>query len=147
MGIIQQLEGDLKAAMVAREKEKRDTLRLVLSDMKNKKIELGRELEEPEAVAVLAKAKKSRQDSLAQYTEAGREDLAAVESAEIVVIAVYLPEEMGEEELREIVTAVVAEVGASSRKEMGAVMAALMPKVKGRADGKAVQRIVMELLS
>jgi hypothetical protein len=147
MGIIQQLEGDLKAAMVARENERRDTLRLVLSDMKNKKIELGRELEEPEAVAVLAKAKKSRQDSLAQYTEAGREDLAAVESAEIAVIAVYLPEEMGEEELRGIVTAVVAEVGASSRKEMGAVMAALMPKVKGRADGKAVQRIVMELLS
>ena len=147
MGIIQQLEGDLKAAMVARENERRDTLRLVLSDMKNKKVELGRELEEPEAVAVLAKAKKSRQDSLAQYTEAGREDLAAVESAEIAVIAVYLPEEMGEEELRGIVTAVVAEVGASSRKEMGAVMAALMPKVKGRADGKAVQRIVMELPS
>lgn len=147
MGIIQQLESDLKAAMVARENERRDTLRLVLSDMKNKKIELGRELEEPEAVAVLAKAKKSRQDSLAQYTEAGREDLAAVESAEIAVIAVYLPEEMDEEELRGIVTAVVAEVGASSRKEMGAVMAALMPKVKGRADGKAVQRIVMELLS
>ena len=147
MGIIQQLESDLKVAMVARENEKRDTLRLVLSDMKNKKIELGRELEEPEAVAVLAKAKKSRQDSLAQYTDAGRDDLAAVESAEIAVIAVYLPEEMGEEELREIVTAVVAEVGASSRKEMGAVMAALMPKVKGRADGKAVQRIVMELLS
>jgi uncharacterized protein YqeY len=147
MGIIQQLEGDLKTAMIAREKEKRDTLRLVLSDMKNKKIELGRELEEPEALAVLAKAKKSRQDSLAQYTDAGREDLAAVESAEIAIIADYLPEEMSEEELREIVTAVVAEVGASSPKEMGAVMAALMPKVKGRADGKAVQRIVMELLS
>jgi uncharacterized protein YqeY len=147
MGIIQQLEGDLKTAMIARENEKRDTLRLVLSDMKNKKIELGRELEEPEAVAVLAKAKKSRQDSLAQYTDAGREDLAAVESAEITIIAAYLPEEMSEEALREIVTAVVAEVGASSPKEMGAVMAALMPKVKGRADGKAVQRIVMELLS
>ena len=147
MGIIQQLESDLKVAMVARENERRDTLRLVLSDMKNKKIELGRELEEPEAVAVLAKAKKSRQDSLDQYTDAGRDDLAAVESAEIAIIAVYLPEEMSEEELREIVTAVVAEVGASSPKEMGAVMAALMPKVKGRADGKAVQRIVMELLS
>ncbi len=147
MGIIQQLEGDLKAAMVAKENGKRDTLRLVLSDMKNKKIELGRELEEEEAVAVLAKAKKSRQDSLTQYNEAGRDDLAAVESAEIAVIAVYLPEEMGEDELREIVTAVVAEVGASSPKDMGAVMGALMPKVKGRADGKAVQRVVMELLS
>ena len=147
MGIIQQLEGDLKAAMVARETQKRDTLRLVLADMKNKRIELGRELEETEAVAVLAKAKKSRLDSLSQYTEAGREDLAAIESAEIAVIAVYLPEEMSEEELRAIVTAVVAEVGASSPKEMGAVMGALMPKVKGRADGKAVQRIVMELLN
>ena len=112
MGIIQQLEGDLKAAMVAKENARRDTLRLVLADMKNKKIELGRELEEEEAVAVLAKAKKSRQDSLSQYSEAGRDDLAAVEKAEIAVIAVYLPEEMGEDELREIVTAVVAEVGA-----------------------------------
>ena len=147
MGIIQQLEGDLKAAMVAKENDKRDTLRLVLSDMKNKKIELGRELEEEEAVAVLAKAKKSRQDSLTQYNEAGRDDLAAIESAEIAVIAGYLPEEMSEDELREIVTAVIAEVGASSPKDMGALMGALMPKVKGRADGKAVQRIVMEQLS
>ena len=147
MGVIQQLEGDLKGAMVAKENDKRDTLRLVLSDMKNKKIELGRELEEEEAVAVLAKAKKSRQDSLTQYNEAGRDDLAAIESAEIAVIAGYLPEEMSEDELREIVTAVIAEVGASSPKDMGALMGALMPKVKGRADGKAVQRIVMEQLS
>ena len=131
MGIIQQLEGDLKAAMVAKENDRRDTLRLVLADMKNKKIELGRELEEEEAVAVLAKAKKSRQDSLSQYSEAGRDDLAAVEKAEIAVIAVYLPEEMGEDELREIVTAVVAEVGASSPKEMGAVMGAVMSAVMG----------------
>ena len=147
MGIIQQLEGDLKAAMVAKENDRRDTLRLVLADMKNKKIELGRELEEEEAVAVLAKAKKSRQDSLSQYSEAGRDDLAAVEKAEIAVIAVYLPEEMGEDELREIVTAAVAEVGATEPKDMGTLMKVLMPKVKGRADGKAVQRIVMELLS
>ena len=116
-------------------------------DLKNKQIELGRDLEDPEALAVITKAKKSRQDSLEQFTEAGREDLVAIERAELEIIAAYLPEEMGEDELREIITAVVAEVGATEAKEMGAVMKALMPKVKGRADGKAVQRIVMELLN
>ena len=147
MALTDDIQADLKAAMVARDDAKRDTLRLVMADLKNKRIELGRDLEDPEALAVITKAKKSRQDSLEQFTEAGREDLVAIERAELEIIAAYLPEEMGEDELREIITAVVAEVGATEAKEMGAVMKALMPKVKGRADGKAVQRIVMELLN
>ena len=147
MALTDDIQADLKAAMVARDDAKRDTLRLVMADLKNKRIELGRDLEDPEALAVITKAKKSRQDSLEQFTEAGREDRVAIERAELEIIAAYLPEEMGEDELREIITAVVAEVGATEAKEMGAVMKALMPKVKGRADGKAVQRIVMELLN
>ena len=147
MTLVEDFQADLKAAMIAKENAKRDTLRLVVADLKNKRIELGRDLEEAEALAVVAKAKKSRLDSLEQYTAAGREDLAAIERAELEIIAVYLPEEMGEDELREIVRAVVEEVGATEPKDMGAVMKALMPKVKGRADGKAVQRIVVELLS
>jgi hypothetical protein len=147
MALIDDIQADLKAAMTAREDFKRDTLRLIMSDLKNKRIELGRDLEDEDTLSVITKGKKSRQDSLEQYTEAGREDLAAIERAELEVISAYLPEEMAEDELREIVTAVVAEVGATEPKEMGAVMKALMPKVKGRADGKAVQRIVMELLS
>ena len=118
-----------------------------MADLKNKQIELGRELEDEDTLAVITKAKKSRQDSLNQYMEAGREDLAAIERAELEVISVYLPEEMGEDELRALVTAAVEEVGAKEPKDMGAVMKVLMPKVKGRADGKAVQRIVMESLS
>jgi len=147
MTLSDDIQADLKVAMVARDDTKRDTLRLIMADLKNKQIDLGRDLEDEDAIAVLAKAKKSRHESLAQYTEAGREDLAAIERAELEIISVYLPEEMGEDELREIVTAVVAEVGATEPKDMGAVMKALMPKVKGRADGKAVQGIVMELLS
>lgn len=147
MTLVEDFQADLKAAMIAKENAKRDTLRLVVADFENKRIELGRDLEEAEALAVVAKAKKSRLDSLEQYTAAGREDLAAIERAELEIIAVYLPEEMGEDELREIVRAVVEEVGATEPKDMGAVMKALMPKVKGRADGKAVQRIVVELLS
>lgn len=147
MTLVEDFQADLKAAMIAKENTKRDTLRLVVADFKNKRIELGRDLEEAEALAVVAKAKKSRLDSLEQYTAAGREDLAAIERAELEIIAVYLPEEMGEDELREIVRAVVEEVGATEPKDMGTVMKALMPKVKGRADGKAVQRIVVELLS
>ena len=146
MTLVEDFQADLKAAMIAKENAKRDTLRLVVADFKNKRIELGRDLEEAEALAVVAKAKKSRLDSLEQYTAAGREDLAAIERAELEIIAVYLPEEMGEDELREIVRAVVEEVGATEPKDMGTVMKALMPKVKGRADGKAVQRIVVELL-
>lgn len=147
MALIDDIQSDLKAAMAAREDSKRDTLRLVMADLKNKQIELGRELKDEDTLAVITKAKKSRQDSLNQYTEAGREDLAAIERAELEVISVYLPEEMGEDELRALVVAAVAEVGAKEPKDMGAVMKALMPKVKGRADGKAVQRIVMESLS
>ena len=147
MTLVEDFQADLKAAMIAKENAKRDTLRLVVADFENKRIELGRDLEEAEALAVVAKAKKSRLDSLEQYTAAGREDLAAIERAELEIIAVYLPEEMGEDELREIVRAVGEEVGATEPKDMGAVMKALMPKVKGRADGKAVQRIVVELLS
>jgi len=147
MALMDDIQADLKAAMTARENFKRDTLRLIMSDLKNKQIELGRDLKDEDALSVITKAKKSRQDSLEQYVDAGREDLAAIERAELEIIAIYLPEEMGEDELREIVTAVVAEVGATEPKDMGAVMKALMPKVKGRADGKAVQRIVMELLS
>ena len=104
-------------------------------------------VEDSEALAVITKAKKSRQDSLEQYTGAGREDLAAIERAEIEIVSAYLPEEMSEDELRELVTAAVAEVGAAEPKDMGGVMKVLMPRVKGRADGKAVQRIVMELLN
>jgi uncharacterized protein YqeY len=147
MALIDDIQADLKAAMTARENFKRDTLRLIMSDLKNKRIELGRDLEDEDTLSVITKAKKSRQDSLEQYTDAGREDLAAIERAELEVISGYLPEEMGEDELRELVTAAVAEVGATEPKDMGAVMKALMPKVKGRADGKAVQRIVMGLLS
>jgi len=147
MTLIEDIQADLKAAMTAREDSKRDTLRLIMADLKNKRIELGRDLEDEDTLSVITKAKKSRQDSLEQYTDAGREDLAAIERAELEIISVYLPEEMGEDELRELVTAAVAEVGATEPKDMGAVMKALMPKVKGRADGKAVQRIVMELLS
>ena len=147
MALMDDIQADLKAAMTARENFKRDTLRLIMSDLKNKQIELGRDLKDEDTLSVITKAKKSRQDSLEQYTEAGREDLAAIERGELEVISIYLPEEMGEDELREIVTAAVAEVGATEPKDMGALMKVLMPKVKGRADGKAVQRIVMELLS
>ena len=147
MALIDDIQVELRAAMTAREDTKRDTLRLIMAELKNRQIELGRDLEDEDALAVIMKAKKSRQDSIEQYTGAGREDLAAIERAELEIISAYLPEEMGEDELRGIVAAVVSEVGATEPKDMGAVMKALMPKVKGRVDGKAVQRIVMELLS
>jgi len=147
MALIDDIQVELRAAMTAREDTKRDTLRLIMAELKNRQIELGRDLEDEDALAVIMKAKKSRQDSIEQYTDAGREDLAAIERAELEIISAYLPEEMGEDELRGIVAAVVSEVGATEPKDMGAVMKALMPKVKGRVDGKVVQRIVMELLN
>ena len=143
MTLFEKIQADLKAAMSSREEAKRDTLRLVVSDLKNKQIELGRELEDSETLAVITKAKKSRQDSIEQFTGAGREDLVAIERAELEIISVYLPEEMGEDELRELVTAAVAEAEATEAKDMGAVMKAH----KADVDPTMVRNLVQELLN
>jgi uncharacterized protein YqeY len=124
----------------------RDTLRLVTSELKNRRIELGKDLAEADELAVLARCVKQRRDSVEQYEKAGREELAAQERAEIAVIEGYLPAQLGDDEVRAAVQAAIEESGATSMKDMGAVMKVLMAKHKGQIEGKTAQRFVGELL-
>lgn len=146
MSYQERLQEDVKAAMRAGDAATRDTLRLLLAALKNKRIELGADLSEQDELQVLQKQKKSREDSATQYAAAGRADLEHKERAEIAVIERYLPQAPSEDEVRALVQAAVAETGASSKADLGKVMKAVMALHQGRVDGKTVQRIAGELL-
>lgn len=138
---------DLKQAMRDKNEVARDALRMVKSDLGKRELELGRELEEGEELEVLQKAVKGREDSVKQYEEGDREDLAAKERQEIEVIRAYLPQPMTDDEARAAVQAVASELGASSKKDMGRVMKTVMERHRGRIDGKQASRLAGEILS
>lgn len=140
------ISADLKEAMRAGDAVTRDTLRMVLAGLKNRRIELGRDLEEADVLGVLRKAVKTRADSAEQYQRAGRADLMERERAEIEVVRRYLPAELSEEDVRAVVERTIAEVGASSRADLGKVMKAVMAAHKGSVDGKLVQRLAADML-
>jgi uncharacterized protein YqeY len=141
------IEEDLKKAMRERAEVVRDTLRLLLSDLKNKQVELGRDLKLDEELAVLQRAVKMRQESIVQFQQGGREDLVARERAELAVVQSYLPEPLSEEEIRSALREILKELGIQSKKDFGVAMKALMARHKGRADGKLVQKILGEMLT
>jgi uncharacterized protein len=141
MTLADRVKQDLTSAMKAGEKDRVGALRLVLSELqKAAKDGSGDEL------AVLRRERKRRHESATAFREGGRPELADAEEAEAKVIAAYLPAELSDDELREIVAAAVAETGAASPKDMGMVMKAAMPKVAGRADGKRVSGLAQEAL-
>jgi uncharacterized protein YqeY len=146
MSIQERLDADVKQAMRDGDDLVKSTLRMVLSEIKNKRIEVQKDLTEADVEAVLMRCVKSRQDSEQQYRDANRPELADKEAAEIEVIMKYLPEQLNEDEARAVVQKIIAEVGATSKKDMGAVMKALMASYKGKIDGRLVQRLVGELL-
>ena len=147
MDIQTQLKQDMMTAMKAREMEKVNTIRSLRGAIKDKAIELKKdELSDEEIMGVLTKAAKQRRDSIASYKEGGRDDLVAEEEKELAIIEKYLPEQMNEDEVTKIVTEVIEQTGASSMADMGKVMGAIMPKVKGKADGNMVQTIVRRKL-
>ncbi len=146
MSIQDRLKEDLKAAMRSGDVTSRETIRMVLATLKNLRIELGREPDEGEELQVLSKAVKSREDSASQYDDAGRDDLAKTERAEIEVIRRYLPAAPTEEEARSIIQAKIEELGIASRGQLGQLMKGVMAEHRGRLDGKLVQRIANELL-
>ena len=137
---------DLKDAMRSGDTQTRDTLRLLVAAIKYKRIELGREPNEAEELQVLQKQVKMREDSVAQYGAAARQDLVDKERAEIAVIERYLPKRMSDDDVRAVVERTIREVGASSKADLGKVMKAVMAAHQGQVDGKAVQRIAGELL-
>jgi uncharacterized protein YqeY len=147
MEMLRRLQDDMKQAMKAGDALTRDTLRLVIADLRKKELDLGRELGLEEELAVLQKGVKSREDSVAQYRSAQRADLVRQEEAEIAVIRRYLPRLLSEDETRSIVRATIEKLGVSSKKELGAVMKTVMAEHRGEVDGKLVQKLVGELLA
>ncbi len=150
MSIKDRLNEDMKQAMKEKEagKLRLSVIRMVRASIKNTEIDRRKELTTDEEVLdVLAKEVKMRRDSLEEFKKGNRPDLVAALEQEIAILMGYLPAQLSEAEVRTLVAEAVAQTGASGPKEMGKVMAALMPKVKGRADGKLVNAIVKELLS
>ena len=145
-GIVGRIQEDQKAALKARERERVSALRLLSSELTNKRIELGRDLTDDDAIEVLTRALKQRRESEEQFVKGGRPELAAREAAEAEVIRAYLPEPIAEDELNRMIDAAIAETGATSMREMGVVMGRLMPELKGRAEGSIVSARVKERL-
>jgi uncharacterized protein YqeY len=138
---------DVTAAMRARDKPRLGTLRLVTAAIKQLEVDSRVELDDPGVLTVLEKMLKQRRDSLQQYSDAGRQDLADQESYEIAVIEAYMPEALPTEELDALIDATIAETGASSMRDMGKVMGRLKPQVQGRADLGAVSSTVKQKLA
>jgi uncharacterized protein YqeY len=144
--LTEQIRADLTAAMKARDAERTSNLRMLQAALKNEQINVGHELADEEALTVVRKAVKQRQDSVEQYTKGNRPDLAAKEAAEMVMLKEYLPPELSAEELETGIREIVASTGAQSKKDMGKVMKEATARYKGRADGKKIQEIVARLL-
>jgi len=140
---LEQLKTDMKAAMRAREKQKLQTIRSLISSLQNAAIAKGGELDDDDTLGILSTEAKKRRESLDAFTEAGRTELAEQEAAELAVIQEYLPQALTDEEAAAIIDEVIAQTGATSKGDMGKVMGAAMARLKGRYDGSKVKDIVM----
>lgn len=147
MNTKEKLSQSLKDAMRAKDDIAKRTIRMALAAVKNAEIDQQTELEETAVLAILQKEVKMRRETIEGAEQAGREDLIAEAEAEIILLESFLPKSLSPEELEAIVSDAIAEVGATSMREMGQVMQIVMPKVQGRADGKEVNQIVRRLLS
>lgn len=145
--IQERIREDQKAALRAGDKVRLATLRLMANDLKNRQIELGRPLEEGDAIEVLSRARKQRRESEEQYRSGGRAELAEREAAEAAIIQEYLPQPIDEAELDRLIEEAIATTGAAGPADMGKVMGSLMPRVKGRVEGAEVSRKVRERLA
>ena len=146
MKYLKKIQADLIIAMKSKDKVKMRTLRSMLSKLKLKKIELKKDLSEKQEINVINKELKNRKESFTTYSDAGRNDLAKEEKEEMDIIKTYLPKELDESKIIEIVKEIIKETGAGTMKDMGKVMKPVMEKVAGRADGKIVQTIVKKEL-
>lgn len=148
MSLLEKLNQDMKQAMKNKEKDKLVVIRMVKAALQNEAIKLGKnELSEEEDLTVLSRELKQRKDSLQEFKSANRLDLVEKTQAEIDILVDYMPEQLSENEVSEIVKQTISEVNATSKADMGKVMGALMPKVKGKADGSLVNKLVQQQLS
>jgi uncharacterized protein YqeY len=147
MTLKQRLQDDLKLAMRAKDVLRKRTLRMALAEIKNREIEVRGELSDADVAAVLQKEAKRRRETLEELAQVDRPDLVASEQAELEMLTEYLPQQISREEIADLAHRVIADLGVEGPRQMGQVMGALMPQLKGRADGKLVNQVVRELLS
>ncbi len=147
MTLITELEQEVKEAMLAHDAERRDALRLILSSLRSAEKELLRPLSEDEELQVLQRERKKRLEAIEAFSGAGRAAQAAREEIELEILEEFMPEPLSEDELERIVDDAIAEVKATSMRDMGRVMADVMPQIAGRADGSAVSQLVREKLA
>lgn len=147
MSLSEQIMSDMKDAMKARDKVKLNTVRMIKSALMNEKIKAGHDLTADEELTVLSREKKQREESIAEFTKAKRYDLVDETKQELAIVENYLPKQMTEAELNQVVTQAISETEAKDKSDFGKVMKALMPKIKGKADGKAASNAVRKQLS
>ena len=147
MSLIARIEGELAAAMRERDEERRDALRLILNSLRSAEKELQRPLTEDEELQVLQRERKRRNEAAEAFRAGGREEQALQEEAELSILEEFMPEPLSEEDLERIVDDAIAETGATSIRDMGRVMADVMPQIAGRADGSTVSQLVREKLA
>jgi uncharacterized protein YqeY len=146
MGLREKIDADIKDALKSGAKDKVSALRMVSAALKNKEIDKRRQLTDEEVIETVRSLIKQRKDSIEQFAKGGRQDLVAKETAEVAVLEVYLPKQLGREELEALVRDAVAQTGAQGSKDMGKVMKALVPMIGGRADNKLVSELVKSAL-
>jgi len=146
-GLVERLERAVVEAMKARDALRTSALRMVRAALKNRAIDKRAPLDDGDALQVLGTLAKQRRESIEQFRAGGRQEMADKEEAELRILQEFLPEELGEDEVRRAVDAAVSETGAAGPRDMGKVMAALMGRLKGRADGKLVNQLVRERLT
>jgi uncharacterized protein len=147
MSLIGEIEAEIKDAIKGREQLRADTLRMTLASLRAAEKELGRPLKEDEELQVLQRERKQRAEAAEAFRSAGREEQAETEEEELEIIEEFMPDPLGEDELEQIVDDAIAETGATSLRDLGRVMADVMPQVAGRADGSAVSQLVREKLA
>ena len=147
MSILERLKADLKEAMKAKDITKRDTIRMVMSAVKQIEVDERRDVSEEDMIKILQKAIKQREDAIGFAKEGGRDDLIKANESEIAILEKYLPKQLSDEELESTVKSIIDEVGATSMKEMGKVMGVATKKLAGKADGKRINQTVKKLLS
>ncbi|MEG2788605.1 MAG: GatB/YqeY domain-containing protein [Romboutsia sp.] len=142
MSLKEKLQEDLKSSMKNKDTVKKSVVTLIRASVKQYEIDNRVELGDEEIIDIISKQLKQRKDALTEFTKANREDLVNETEAEIEVLKEYLPQQLSEKELNEIVKSTISEVGATSMKDMGKIMSAIKPKTKGRADGKLINELV-----
>ncbi len=147
MGLKEKLSSDLKEAMKSKDEAKVRTIRMLIAAVKNFEVDKMGQATDEEILQIMMKEIKKRKESIELYEKGNRQDLAKAEEEEIKIIQSYMPQQMSEDEIRELAKKIIAELKLAGAKDVGTAMKAIMPHVKGKADGKLVNRIVTDLLT